>query len=51
MATQKAHLVTKRQQFARDAVDQRRMVPIGEIGTADGAAEQHVAHHRETQRR
>ena len=44
MAADELHVVAQRQQFLMDRSDQRGVVAIGEIGAANAAAKQHIAH-------
>src|SRR5271165_3999466 len=50
VAAQEGELVSERQQLCSDRVDQRVVIAIGEIGPANRALEQHVAHQRESRR-
>jgi peptidoglycan/LPS O-acetylase OafA/YrhL len=47
MAADEGDVVAQRQQLAANAGEQRRLVAIGEVGAADRAVEQRVAHHGE----
>jgi hypothetical protein len=50
MAAEKPHVIAKRQYFPRDRGQQRLVVAIREVGTADRAVEQHIAEHRQAMR-